>query len=50
MTVDAVTWRNSRPKKRMGAGVLLRDGQGRVLLVEPTYKESWAPRRFVWVA
>jgi hypothetical protein len=34
----------------MGAGVLLRDGQGRVLLVEPTYKESWAPRRFVWVA
>ena len=41
MTVDAVTWRNSRPMKRMGAGVLFRDGQGRVLLVEPTYKESW---------
>jgi 8-oxo-dGTP diphosphatase len=41
MTVDAVTWRNSRPKKRMGAGALFRDGQGRVLLVEPAYKESW---------
>ena len=27
--------------KRIGAGVLVRDEQGRVLLVEPTYKESW---------
>jgi len=26
------------PRKRMGAGALLTDGQGRVLLVEPTYK------------
>jgi 8-oxo-dGTP diphosphatase len=26
------------PRKRMGAGALLRDDQGRVLLVEPTYK------------
>ncbi|MBO3738704.1 NUDIX hydrolase [Actinoplanes sp. NEAU-H7] len=25
----------------MGAGVLLSDGQGRVLLVEPTYKDHW---------
>ncbi len=41
MTVDAVTWRNTRPKKRVGAGVLVRDEKGRVLLVEPTYKESW---------
>ena len=41
MTVDPVTWRNTRPKKRMGAGVLIRDEQGRVLLVEPTYKQSW---------
>ncbi len=41
MTVDASTWRNSRPKKRMGAGVLIRDEQGRVLLVEPTYKKTW---------
>lgn len=27
------------PRKRMGAGVLLSDDQGRVLLVEPTYKD-----------
>jgi 8-oxo-dGTP diphosphatase len=29
------------PRKRMAAGVLLRDGGGRVLLVEPTYKDYW---------
>jgi 8-oxo-dGTP diphosphatase len=28
-------------RKRMAAGVLLRDGAGRVLLVEPTYKDHW---------
>lgn len=41
MTVDPVTWRNSRPGKRMGAGALIRDAGGRVLLVEPTYKDTW---------
>ena len=41
MTMDAATWRNSRPTKRMGAGALIRDERGRVLLVEPTYQESW---------
>jgi 8-oxo-dGTP pyrophosphatase MutT (NUDIX family) len=29
------------PRKRMGAGVLLSDAQGRMLLVEPTYKPDW---------
>jgi 8-oxo-dGTP pyrophosphatase MutT (NUDIX family) len=29
------------PVKRMAAGVLLFDDAGRVLLVEPTYKEHW---------
>jgi 8-oxo-dGTP diphosphatase len=29
------------PRKRMGAGVLLSDPNGRVLLVEPTYKDHW---------
>src|SRR3954454_11941199 len=29
------------PRKRMGAGVLLSDDRGRVLLVEPTYKDYW---------
>lgn len=28
-------------RKRMAAGVLLRDGQGRVLLVEPSYKPNF---------
>jgi len=31
----------SLPKKRMGAGCLLFDEQGRVLLVKPTYKPVW---------
>jgi len=29
------------PRKRMGAGLLLSDAAGRVLLVEPTYKPRW---------
>lgn len=29
------------PRKRMAAGMLFRDGDGRVLLVEPTYKPYW---------
>jgi 8-oxo-dGTP pyrophosphatase MutT (NUDIX family) len=29
------------PRKRMGAGVLLSDPDGRVLLVEPTYQDYW---------
>lgn len=29
------------PAKRMGAGLLFRAGDGRVLLVEPTYKDDW---------
>jgi 8-oxo-dGTP diphosphatase len=29
------------PRKRMGAGALLTDDRGRMLLVEPTYKDYW---------
>ena len=29
------------PQKRVGAGVLLRDVRGAVLLVKPTYKDGW---------
>jgi 8-oxo-dGTP diphosphatase len=29
------------PRKRMGAGALLTDPMGRVLLVEPSYKDEW---------
>ncbi|MEU4425763.1 NUDIX hydrolase [Actinoplanes sp. NPDC024001] len=38
MTTDFTA---SLPRKRMGAGVLLTDDQGRALLVEPTYKDYW---------
>jgi 8-oxo-dGTP pyrophosphatase MutT (NUDIX family) len=31
----------SLARKRMGAGVLLRDEVGRLLLVDPTYKPTW---------
>src|SRR3954451_21181354 len=44
MTADdaqAANYRNTRPGKRMGAGLLIRDEGGDVLLVEPTYKETW---------
>jgi 8-oxo-dGTP pyrophosphatase MutT (NUDIX family) len=29
------------PKKRIAAGMVAQDGQGRILLVKPTYKEEW---------
>ena len=35
------TFYESLPKKRMGAGCLFFDAQGRVLLVRPTYKPVW---------
>ena len=35
------TFYESLPKKRMGAGCLFFDAQGRVLLVKPTYKPTW---------
>ena len=31
----------SLPAKRIGAGLLCRDAQNRILLVEPTYKSTW---------
>lgn len=40
-SADLIAYRNSRPRKRMGAGALIRDGSGRVLIVEPTYKDRW---------
>lgn len=38
--VDASFWA-SLPRKRVGAGVVLVDSDGRVLLVEPAYKPGW---------
>ena len=40
-SADLTAYRNSRPGKRMGAGALIRDTQGGVLVVEPTYKDQW---------
>lgn len=34
-------YQESLPKKRMGAGAIFRDAEGRVLIVKPTYKEYW---------
>lgn len=34
-------WQETLPKKRMGAGALFLDEQGRLLLVNPTYKPEW---------
>ena len=38
---DARTYQRSLPRKRMGAGALFRDENGRFLLVNPTYKPTW---------
>jgi 8-oxo-dGTP diphosphatase len=38
--VDPAVWA-ALPRKRVGAGVVLVDDVGRVLLVEPTYKPGW---------
>lgn len=38
---EHMAYRNSRAGKRMGAGALIRDQAGRVLIVEPTYKPIW---------
>jgi 8-oxo-dGTP diphosphatase len=38
---ERADYRNSRPGKRMGAGAVLQDSQGRVLLVRPSYKPGW---------
>jgi ADP-ribose pyrophosphatase YjhB (NUDIX family) len=37
----AVDYTATLPRKRMGAGALLSDPDGRMLLVEPTYKPDW---------
>jgi 8-oxo-dGTP diphosphatase len=39
--LDPVEWRNTRPTKRMGSGLLIRNPEGAVLIVEPSYKETW---------
>ncbi|MDX6738693.1 NUDIX hydrolase [Actinocorallia sp. A-T 12471] len=31
----------SQPRKRVGADALIRDPEGRILLVDPTYKPGW---------
>jgi len=38
---SALAYQRSLPAKRMGAGLLVVDGRGNVLLVEPTYKPTW---------
>jgi ADP-ribose pyrophosphatase YjhB (NUDIX family) len=40
-TNDFATYIASLPRVLAGAGVLFRDAEGRVLLVEPNYREGW---------
>jgi 8-oxo-dGTP pyrophosphatase MutT (NUDIX family) len=39
--MDELTWQRALPRKWMAAGVVIRDAEGRVLMVEPTYKDAW---------
>ena len=41
MTTSKKAYTESLPKKRMGAGCLLFNEQGKILLVKPTYKPGW---------
>ncbi|MBT2443553.1 NUDIX hydrolase [Streptomyces sp. ISL-36] len=40
-TTDYATYIASLPRVLAGAAVLFRDGTGRVLIVEPNYREGW---------
>lgn len=39
--MDQKEFQKTLPKKRLSAGMLLFDEQGQMLVVEPTYKETW---------
>ncbi len=39
--VDAAKYYNKQPKKRVGAGVLIFNKRGEVLIVKPNYLEKW---------
>ncbi|MFG3206354.1 NUDIX domain-containing protein [Streptomyces sp. NPDC048192] len=41
-TADFATYIASLPRVLAGAAMLFRDAEGRVLLVEPNYREGWA--------
>ncbi|ROO61518.1 ADP-ribose pyrophosphatase YjhB (NUDIX family) [Micromonospora sp. Llam0] len=41
VTPSADDYTATLPRKRMGSGVLFRDHAGRILIVEPTYKDYW---------
>ncbi|WP_372343369.1 NUDIX domain-containing protein [Streptomyces sp. KL116D] len=41
-TLDYATYIAGLPRVLVGAATLFRDGDGRVLLVEPNYREGWA--------
>jgi hypothetical protein len=41
MSPDPSEHFESLPKRRVGAGALLLDGTGNVLMVEPVYKDHW---------
>ncbi|MDG4861316.1 NUDIX hydrolase [Streptomyces sp. T-3] len=41
-TLDYATYIAGLPKILAGAAMLFRDGEGRVLLLEPNYREGWA--------
>ncbi|NYE74951.1 NUDIX hydrolase [Microlunatus parietis] len=39
--LDRASFLATLPRRRIGAGALIRDEAGRVLLVEPTYRPDW---------
>ena len=39
--MDKKTYQQTLPRKRISAGCLLFDEEGRLLVVEPTYKSTW---------
>ena len=43
-TSDYATYIASLPRILAGAAALIRDERGRVLLVEPNYREGWVPQ------
>ncbi|MGO4455630.1 NUDIX domain-containing protein [Arthrobacter sp. RAF14] len=41
LSPESIEYFRTLPRRRVAAGLVIRDGEGRVLAVEPNYKEGW---------
>ncbi|MBO9706159.1 MAG: NUDIX hydrolase, partial [Arthrobacter sp.] len=41
LSPESIEYFRTLPRRRVAAGLVIRDDEGRVLAVEPNYKEGW---------